>query len=240
MKRIVPHLFTLFNLFLGCLSIVYLFNGNFMIVPHLIFWACVADFFDGFAARMLKVSSPMGLQLDSLADMVTFGVVPSMVLYHFLLKAFQLPPEQAVMYAAPAFILALFSALRLAKFNIDTRQTTGFLGLATPGSTAFVVSLIPIVENNVFGLQNLVLNPIFLYCSILILSLLLIVDLPMFSLKFKHYRWRGNEIRYIFITTVFSTLGIVGFAGIPFVILFYIFLSVINNLLLASPKMSDV
>ena len=144
------------------------------------------------------------------------------------------------MYAAPAFILALFSALRLAKFNIDTRQTTGFLGLATPGSTAFVVSLIPIVENNVFGLQNLVLNPIFLYCSILILSLLLIVDLPMFSLKFKHYRWRGNEIRYIFITTVFSTLGIVGFAGIPFVILFYIFLSVINNLLLAPPKMSDV
>jgi len=237
MKKMIPNAITLLNLFLGCMAIVFAFNGNLIYLPYILFWAGWADFFDGLAARMLKVHSPLGLQLDSLADMVTFGVVPGVVLFHLLNQALNYPDN--IWLLAPAFLITIFSALRLAKFNIDTRQTTGFLGLPTPANTVFITGLIVIAENNTLGLSGLVLNPLFLYAVIVIFSLLLVVELPMYSFKFKHRHWQGNEVRYILTVTGLLTFAITGFAGMPFFILFYILLSVLNVLLWGYPKISE-
>ncbi len=240
-RSLIPNLITLTNLLLGCIAIVCTLTGRIDMVPWLIFAACWADFFDGLAARILKVSSPMGLQLDSLADMVTFGVVPGIVAFKLLEGALNNPN---IFLLLPGFLITLFAAYRLAKFNVDTRQTSGFLGMATPAATGFIVSLIDVQAYNILGLGSWVSNPFFLYTVILLFSFLLVSEIPMFSLKFKRIGWHGNEVRYIFMVLglgLFFALMAMGyrFAGIPFVIALYFLISIVDNILHPSPSISS-
>ena len=202
MKKHIPNSLTLLNLFCGCCAIVFIFNGLYMDGAVMIAVSLVADFFDGYTARHLRVSSPLGLQLDSLADMVSFGVIPGIIVYSLLSNSLTSENDiingikinnaltndstssySMIFKALPAFIITIFSCLRLAKFNLDTRQTTGFIGLNTPSNTTFFIGLMLIAQYNSFGLGNLVTNPVFLYSLIPISSYLLIADIPMFSMK---------------------------------------------------------
>jgi len=189
----IPNLLTLFNLLSGCLAVVFLFQHNIPAVLTCIVISLMADFLDGFAARLLKSYSDMGKELDSLADMVSFGFIPGFIMF-YLLQAGDF--TVITPFGVGGFIVTLFAALRLAKFNVDTRQSDTFLGLPTPSATLFIAGLLLISMNapNAMIFQQ----PILLGLGIAI-SFLMISDLPMFSLKFKGFSWKGNEIRYIFI-----------------------------------------
>lgn len=212
---------------------------------YLVGIAAVLDFFDGFAARMLKVSSPIGKDLDSLADMVTFGVVPGIVMFHMILlsvnKQEEIYSDRSWTYdhvhwlAYSAFIIPIFSALRLAKFNNDTRQSDSFIGLPTPANSIIICSLPLVMLHNNFGLS---LSPLVLSLLSCILSFLLVAELPLFALKFKHFKWKGNEIRFVFLGLCLVLLITLQFIGIPLIILLYIIMSVINNLMARSSQTS--
>ncbi len=211
---------TLANLFCGVLGIVEASKGNLQSASYLIWIAAVFDFFDGFAARMLKVSSPIGKELDSLADMVTFGVLPSIIIYEL---AFPFVGEWAII----SFSISLFSALRLAKFNIDDRQLEQFIGLPTPAS-AFFVSALPFIKNNQkYDLDFLISGPALLILSI-ILSLLMVIKMPLFSLKFKDFKWENNMIRYIFVFASASLVVFLNIVAIPVIIILYLVMSLID------------
>ena len=181
----------------------------------------VLDFFDGFAARMLKVSSPIGKELDSLADMVTFGVLPSVIMFH-LIGSYS--DHQYLPFTA--FIIAIFSALRLAKFNIDDRQQSVFIGLPTPANALFISSFAFIVSSNYGGFVS---TGVLLAVSV-IFSLLLVAPIELFALKFKSFSWKDNQLRFTFL--IISVLCIVIFKilAIPLIIITYIALSLINNI----------
>ena len=179
----------------------------------------VFDFFDGMVARMLNVSSPIGKELDSLADDVTFGFAPSAIIFSFLCSFH----NHLLFIPFLSFIMAAFSALRLAKFNLDTRQALGFIGLPTPANALFWGSLIVGINDNNFtfdGMEWVILAGTFLSCY------LLIAEIPMFALKFKHWGWKGNEIKYIFILSCVPILLLLGIAGLAVIIAWYIILSV--------------
>lgn len=159
----------------------------------------VADFADGMVARLLNAKSIIGKELDSLADMVSFGAVPGAIFYSLLQKG--LVPEengQFSILAASGFILTAFACLRLAKFNVDERQTESFIGLPTPAVALFTLGLMLIYEFNSFGLRPFILNPAFLFTAIAILSFVMVAELPMFSFKISSLKWKGNEIKFIF------------------------------------------
>lgn len=223
----LPNLLTLFNLLCGCLAIVCaLDNKHLYMVPYLVIAAAIADFSDGFVARALRVASPLGVQLDSLADMVTFGVVPGMVIFQLLHSCYG---EHATMaLTIPAFLISLFSALRLAKFNIDTRQTDGFLGLPTPSSTLFVVSLIMVLGNDRYGLGGYIMRPVTLYAITVVLSALLVSELPMFALKLKTKNWEANRTPYLFVAYAVALLFTFGGLGIALTIVSYVLLSLVQ------------
>lgn len=179
----------------------------------------VFDFFDGMVARMLNVSSPIGKELDSLADDVTFGFAPSAIIFSFLCSFH----NHLLFIPFLAFIMAAFSALRLAKFNLDTRQALGFIGLPTPANALFWGSLIVGINDNNFtfdGMEWGILAGTFLSCY------LLIAEIPMFALKFKHWGWKGNKIKYIFILSCVPILFLLGIAGFAVIIAWYVILSV--------------
>lgn len=179
----------------------------------------VFDFFDGMVARMLNVSSPIGKELDSLADDVTFGFAPSAIIFSFLCSFH----NHLLFIPFLAFIMAAFSALRLAKFNLDTRQALGFIGLPTPANALFWGSLIVGINDSGFtfdGLEWVILAGTFLSCY------LLIAEIPMFALKFKHWGWKGNEIKYIFILSCVPILFLLGIAGFAVIIAWYVILSI--------------
>ena len=179
----------------------------------------VFDFFDGMVARMLNVSSPIGKELDSLADDITFGFAPSAIIFSFLCSFH----NHLLFIPFLAFIMAAFSALRLAKFNLDTRQALGFIGLPTPANALFWGSLIVGINDNNFtfdGMEWVILAGTFLSCY------LLIAEIPMFALKFKHWGWKGNEIKYIFILSCVPILLLLGIAGFAVIIAWYVILSV--------------
>lgn len=222
----VPNLLTLANLFCGCLAVVFAFTGKLHYVPYCIIAAAVADFLDGMVARWFKSNSALGIQLDSLADMVSFGLVPGIVLFHLLGQAWG--SDATLGLTTPAFMLTLFSALRLAKFNIDTRQTTGFLGLPTPSSTLFVVGLLFWQQNNFMGAAQWLQNPWLLYGIVIVISYLLISELPMFSLKFKNKGWEGNEQQWLGISLSFILLGLFNGSAISLSIILYILWSFIR------------
>jgi len=227
--RHVPNTITCLNLFCGCLSILYSFGGMLEIAAYCILAAAVFDFFDGFAARWLKAYSAMGKELDSLADVVSFGVAPACIMYVILLPAvyqYGFPGWMAL----PAFFIAVFSALRLAKFNIDTRQTDSFIGLPTPANALFICSLAFVTPGNRL-LSMLTGNMFFLLAVIVVFSFLMVSELPLFSLKFKSFDWKSNKIRYIFVIIPLPVLAILHWAGLAVVILVYIILSVITNIL---------
>lgn len=237
----IPNIMTLGNLLCGCLGIVFVFEGNLLWASYLIFIAGILDFLDGFVARLLKQHSEIGKQLDSLADMVTFGVLPAFI----VAKLIQLSTTQNSVLAdfVPStllsqthlptlayigFTLALFSCLRLAKFNIDTRQSDSFIGVPTPAN-AFVVAAFPLILEFNPEYKFLILNSAFLISYTLIMSYLLISEIPLFALKFKNFSWASNQIKYMFLILSIILLVALQFVAIPLIIFLYIILSVISN-----------
>jgi CDP-diacylglycerol--serine O-phosphatidyltransferase len=231
LKKHLPNTLTCINLLCGCLALTFIFKGDLVTGAYLVGIAAVADFFDGLLARALRVSSPIGKDLDSLADMVSFGVVPGAIIYWLLTQAFGLnTPATAAGPAAflpyAGFVISIFSALRLAKFNNDTRQTTSFIGLPTPACTLVVASLPLILANDAFGLNDIILNPWLLLGLAVVLSGLLVAELPLFALKFKNLRWLGNRRRFIFVALALGLVIWLRAAGIPVAVLLYVLLSV--------------
>ena len=187
--------------------------------------SAVFDFFDGLLARALHVSSPIGKDLDSLADVVSFGVVPGAFLFDLLRQSSSGLPTW-LPYAG--FVVTVFSALRLAKFNNDTRQSDSFIGLPTPACTLVVASLPLILGNDQFALSPYILNPWVLLPLTVVLSGLLVAELPLFALKFKSFRWQDNQVRFVFLLLSLGLLIGLGAAAIPLIILLYVLLSVLS------------
>jgi len=223
MKKHIPNAITCLNLLSGCIGLVYAFDNQLITAGYFILISALFDFFDGMLARLLKAYSEIGKELDSLADMVSFGVLPSVIVYQLFRIA---SPEQAYL-SFFAFLIAIFSALRLAKFNIDTRQTENFIGLPTPANALFILSLPHIVSSGTFA--EYILNPVILAIVTLVMSLLLVAELPLFSLKFKNLKFSDNLFRFVLLGLSVIFLIILKFAAIPLIIVSYLILSFIQN-----------
>lgn len=214
--RHIPNFLTCCNLLSGCIGVVFVVNGNLTAAAYFVWISCVFDFFDGFAARMLKVSSPIGKELDSLADMVSFGLLPAMVMYRML---FESDSPEYLPYVA--FSIAIFSALRLAIFNIDETQSDSFKGLPTPANALFITSL-PLLTGNI----AIALYEPWILCAIIaISSYLLVSGIRLFALKFKSFSWKENKVRFTFLALCVLLLAGLKIAAIPVIILLYIALS---------------
>lgn len=225
MKNHLPNAVTCLNLFAGCLALCNIFAGQLETAAYLVGLAAAFDFADGLLARALHASSPIGKDLDSLADVVSFGVVPGALLFHLLGQAAVSLPAW-LPYAG--FIVTIFSALRLAKFNNDTRQTDSFIGLPTPACTLVVAALPLILAHDTFSLTSLILNPWVLLALTLLLSGLLVAEIPLFALKFKSLTWADNSLRFVFLILAVALLLLLGVAAIPLVVLLYVMLSVVR------------
>lgn len=234
-KNHVPNAITCLNPFSGCIAVVMAFRGLFFYALLFVILAAVFDFFDGFAARLLHASSPIGKELDSLADMVSFGVAPSVVVFT------QLSWLDGAGKFLPfgAFLIAVFSALRLAKFNVDDRQTTSFIGLATPANALFFMGLFAIVdpltpvasylEPHRGLIHPILFQPAVVMLLVVFFSCLLVSEIPMFSLKFKSFRWEDNRVRFIFLGLSLILLVTLQFVALPFIILLYLLSSVFDS-----------
>lgn len=225
--RQIPNTITCCNLICGCIAAYNAFKGNYETAVLFIIGGAVFDFFDGMSARMLGVSSPIGKELDSLADDVTFGVAPSAILFSLLHEVrwpdALAPIEDYIPYAA--FVMAAFSALRLAKFNLDTRQTTSFIGLPTPANALFWGSLV--VGGHSF-LTSCPWAGIGLLVGILLFSCLLVAELPLFALKFKNLSWADNWVKYVFVVGCLPCF-LLGYGCFAAIILWYVVWGVITN-----------
>lgn len=226
MKRHIPNTITLVNLFCGCGALVAVLHSQFILVAWFLLVAALADYLDGAVARLFGVNSPLGKELDSLADMVSFGVVPGAILYALLVEGWGISLESGVVWKAmPAFFLSVLSGLRLGKFNLDNRQEEHFLGLPTPASTVFVVGLMLVYEFDSYQWREFILNVGFLYTCVVVLSLLLISEIPMFHFKFKALTWKGNEIKLAFIVISIIALLLLREAAISLLILLYVLIN---------------
>ena len=222
----IPNIITCLNLISGCIATYWAFQGNYRMALLFIVIGAVFDFFDGMVARLLHVSSPIGKELDSLADDITFGFAPSAIIFSYL-SALTANSQWPIAFLA--FIMAAFSALRLAKFNLDERQALGFIGLPTPANALFWGALIGGLHGNEIYFEGME------WCiivGILISSYLLISEIPMFALKFKTWGWKGNEIKYIFLLTCIPMLLFLGIFGLAAVIAWYVILSAVNTYML--------
>ncbi len=241
-KKHIPNAITSGNLLCGCLAILQTFEGNLVWASYLIGIAAVLDFFDGFTARLLKVHSPIGKDLDSLADVVTFGVVPGLIIHRMLEIGYLVNHQEYEVIITNSWLLyiplliPIFSAIRLAKFNNDTRQTDSFIGVPTPAN-AILIASIPLIVNwdTQFDLKNcglihFLIQPYTLLALSVIMSYLLVAELPLIALKFKNFGWKGNEIRYIFLGLSLVSLIVFRYLGLTISIFLYIGLSLINNL----------
>ena len=219
-KKHIPNTITCCNLISGCIATYFAFQGEFDMALLLIVIGAVFDFFDGMVARLLHVSSPIGKELDSLADCITFGFAPTAIVFEYLRPEVELLPFIV-------FVMAAFSALRLAKFNLDERQALGFIGLPTPANALFWGSLIAgageWMQTAPFIGPNLSLV---IFIGVSISCYLLIAEIPMFALKFKHWGWKGNEIKYLFILSCIPLLLLLGITGFAAIIAWYIILSI--------------
>lgn len=221
----IPNTITCLNLISGCIATYWAFQGDYRMALLFIVIGAVFDFFDGMVARLLHVSSPIGKELDSLADDITFGFAPSAIIFSYL--------SHLTSYISPlipylAFIMAAFSALRLAKFNLDERQALGFIGLPTPANALFWGALIGGLQGydiHFEGIEWCIL------IGVIVSSYLLISEIPMFALKFKTWGWKGNEIKYIFLLTCIPMLFL-GIFGLAAIIAWYVILSAINSYML--------
>jgi CDP-diacylglycerol--serine O-phosphatidyltransferase len=230
LKSFIPNFITLLNLFSGCVAVIFALEGNMKLTALFVFLGIFFDFFDGFLARKLNVQSDFGVQLDSLADMVTSGLVPGLVLFYLFGLAPQ--PDLVNSELLPYFglFVTLASAYRLAKFNISTNQSDVFIGLPTPANTLLIISLPLILEyQNSDAINSMILNPWFLIVLTLISCFLLNAPIKLIALKFKTWNFKDNAARYILIILSVVLLSVFQFAGIPLLIIIYIFLSIISK-----------
>ncbi|MCD7936551.1 MAG: CDP-diacylglycerol--serine O-phosphatidyltransferase [Tannerellaceae bacterium] len=233
-RKHIPNAITCLSLVSGCIAIVMALSGMLLAAVVWILIAAVLDFLDGFAARMLHAYSAIGKDLDSLSDVISFGVAPGMILFYTLQTAvpFLPSPEFAVYIPYLAFVIPAFSALRLAKFNNDERQTTSFIGMPVPAHALLWCSI---------GYSVQPLMPVYpvaasisLVIGAVLTSLLLVSEIPMFSLKIKSLAWKGNEVRYILVAAAILFCIFFGIPGIAGTIVLYILLSWLTSL--SSPK----
>lgn len=220
MKKHIPNALTCANLLSGCIGVVFAFKGDLTAAAYAVLISGIFDFFDGFVARWLHVKSSIGKELDSLADMVSFGFLPGVVMFQMLAQSDFSSPYLPYL----GFLITMFSALRLAKFNIDERQTEDFIGLNTPMNTLFIVSL-PFIQRDYPGIGN---STLLLVAITVIMSFLLTSEIRIFSLKFGSMEWKQNKIKFIFLIISAVLIGFLKFAAIPFVLILYISMSVIH------------
>ncbi len=258
----IPNLFTASNLMSGIISIILALSGRLEWACYFIYLAAIFDFFDGFLARKMKISSEMGKQLDSLADMVTFGVAPGILVFVMLViqqeggwtntagtsfSEINQVRINSFMYSIArdgfskieficlaGLIIPFFSLFRLAKFNIDTRQSESFIGVPTPANTIFFTAF-PLILASTFnagameGFIYEILKPIYFIPIVLIMSLMLIAELPLFALKFKDFSWKNNQVRFVFLASCAILIPLLMAWSIPIIIILYILLSIVEN-----------
>ncbi|MCM2302908.1 MAG: CDP-alcohol phosphatidyltransferase family protein [Flavobacteriaceae bacterium] len=238
-KKHIPNLFTFLNLSSGLIGILFVLENQLTAAAIMVLLGIFFDFFDGFFARILKVSSELGKQLDSLADLVTSGVVPGFIIFQLLKQSAASWGGNEVLNMLQVgnylpfigLIIPLASAYRLANFNIDERQTSSFVGLPTPANALLIVS-IPLImaysQNN--EIVELIQRPFFLVTITIIGTLLLNAEIPLFALKFKNYQLKENMIKYIFILLIIVLVSWLQFIAIPIIIILYVVLSIIERL----------
>ncbi len=229
LKQHLPNTITCCNLLSGCFSILFSFSGMPVMASVMIFVAGLFDFFDGFTARLLNAHSPIGGDLDSLSDVVSFGVAPGFIMYQVMCSGMVEPiwPMGGIsLFACFAFLLPVFSAVRLAKFNVDTRQTTSFIGLPTPPMAIFMASL-PLALWQLGLLGQPVLNPYLCLGIVILFSVMMVCNLHFFSFKMKSVSWKGNEVRWIFLIIAIVGFAVFRFVALPFILLVYILMSVL-------------
>ena len=222
-KSQIPNILTLLNLFCGCIAIIMLANLRYEMAFYFVCLGIFFDFFDGFFARKFGVSGPLGVQLDSLADMVTSGVVPGFAMFCMLsFKEF----STYAFFPYLGFIITLGACYRLANFNIDTRQSDSFIGLPTPANTLFIMSL-PLINNSFFN--NFAYGQWILIAIILLSAYVMNAEIPLFSLKIKNFSFEKYKLQIGFVLTSILLLFFLKFLGVALVILFYVLLSIIVN-----------
>ena len=226
--RNIPNTITCCNLISGCIATLSAFMGEIHMALLWIIIGAIFDFFDGMSARLLHVSSPIGKELDSLADDITFGMAPAAIVFYEMgimeYPAFLAPVQPYLPFVA--FLIAAFSALRLAKFNLDERQAMGFIGLPTPANALFWGALLvgagDFIENTTWMVPVVIV-------MILLSCWLLVSEIPMFALKFKHWGWKGNEVKYLFLITCVPLLIVFGVTAFAIIIAWYVLLSALVN-----------
>lgn len=226
--RHIPNTVTCCNLICGCIASVMAFQARYDMAIIFIIIGAVFDFFDGMLARLFKVSGPLGKELDSLADDITFGFAPSVIVFSLFKEVHYPEFLQSIADFIPytAFLISAFSALRLGKFNIDPRQSTSFIGMPTPANALFWGSLV--IGGHDF-LVSESFNGLYLLALVILMSYLLIAEIPMFSLKFKNLTWKDNKVSYIFLLVCIPLLIIFRISGFAAIILWYILLSLITR-----------
>lgn len=217
LKQHIPNAITCCNLVSGCFSIMFSFTGMPVMAAVMIFAAGLFDFLDGFTARLLKAHSPIGGDLDSLSDVVSFGVAPGFIMYHLM---------GGLWLGCLAFLLPVFAAVRLAKFNVDERQTTSFIGLPTPPMAIFMASL-PLAFWQLGILGRQVLNPYLCLGIVILFSVLMVCNRPFFSFKMKKLNWEDYKLQWIFLGLALADFVAFRFVALPFILLGYILLSVL-------------
>jgi CDP-diacylglycerol--serine O-phosphatidyltransferase len=233
MIRQIPNLITLFNLFLGTSSIILTLTGFPLLGGWFIIFAAIFDFFDGLAARILDAKSEMGNILDSLADLVSFGVAPAVVLFTLLENTATriIPPaDQAITISYVAVVLALAAAWRLARFSIQREEKAKFSGLPAPAAGLFIASL-PLIKNRYKDIEllfDLLSNQLFLMAVAVLIALLMISKLPLLSMKFRNLTWNDNASRYILIIISLILIALIQCAALPLIIISYIILSLME------------
>ncbi|MEZ4802546.1 MAG: CDP-alcohol phosphatidyltransferase family protein [Gelidibacter sp.] len=254
LKRHIPNIVTLLNLFCGSIAVIFAVYNNFAAAAIFVFSGIFFDFFDGLLARKLNVQSPLGVQLDSLADMVTSGLVPGIIMFKLLSMAVDTPYfiESSDVWATNmewtgfkiswlpliGLLIPLSSAYRLAKFNIDEEQQNYFKGLPTPANTLLIISLPLIMEYQNNDLMNeIILNKWFLIVVTLISCYLLNSNIKLFALKFKNFGFKDNAVRYVFLILTVVFLVLLQFAAIPIIILLYVILSLISSSLVSNSNL---
>jgi CDP-diacylglycerol--serine O-phosphatidyltransferase len=255
-RGLLPNIFTLLNLFFGCIAIVFALQTESVIIyvnqdfsssfniPEKLAWsglfimlAAIVDFLDGFVARLLNATSSLGKQLDSLSDVVSFGVAPGVILYQLLRFSFAREEnglDVSITWLLPAFILSCAAAYRLAKFNLDENQSYNFKGIPTPAVGLLIASFPLILHFNASTLSigNIIINKWFLYGSIILLSFLMISNMPMMGLKFKDYSIKNNVPKIILLLIAIISAIFLQWIAVPVVFVCYIILSLVykNNL----------
>ena len=243
-RKHIPNLLTLGNLLCGTIATIFAVQGEFVFAALLVIIGILFDFLDGFAARLLHVSGELGKQLDSLADMVTSGVVPGIIMFKLLqdenvfmndndlnsLEQFSFNFNVNDVLPFLGLLLTLGACYRLAKFNIDTRQSDSFIGLPTPAMSLFVISL-PLIQeySSIDFVQNIIANNYFLIAVTIVLTYLMNAELPLFSLKFKEYSVKNNVIKYLFLVVSLCMIIFLQYLSIPLIILVYVILSIFSN-----------